>query len=505
MEADGAAAASAAAQPQPRRYYVRVVLLGSAGQGVLLERLGDSWDLPFFAYPSQVAIQQVCDDVRRALAPDSAYFIVNCNLIGISPYLGRPPTKDVGVANLLLMECQGHVLQASGPYSWRDTAFVDQLLKSGVKDWGAEKALEIVSKLLCRDPERLVAFLVDPRFLKGWFDKASARLTTFIASTGAIVRGRVVQVHVSFSSSVLKVESSTGVFYLKAVAIGSKEAKVTQKVASLFPEDAPAVEMLDLDLNCFVSRAFTPTLAGAEFSTYAQLLGRLQMRSIKHLDDLRAVGVPDCGPEQLAKELRKWVDLKEDDATVYPATATLPVHASDADIVRIWCGDVRKYARFVKYVPFLLQLCNRLASGSIPLTLVHGDVGRRNTGLSASDGASRPILFDWEFACIGHPFYDWHELHFAVPEEVRLSYLRLFTKYGAQSDLEPLYDAGRTLGWCVKMYHMLKRARLCDVELFSTHRLVFLDSWELLIESLMDVRLPLGVPQDEGPKWRYLT
>ena len=190
-------------------------------------------------------------------------------------------------------------------------------------------------------------------------------------------------------------------------------------------------------------------------------------------------GFQDCGPTELAEEMQLWVN---------------------DNCLRRWFGHPDPYARLSKYTPHLLDLWSHLAGGHVPQTFVHGDPGRRNAALAAE---SRPIPFDWEFACVSHPFYDWHELHGKVSKEDRQAYLQLFANYGEAHGLETLYDAGRTLGWCMKMWSVLEQARQCDMEVFSSHAEAFLLFWERALESLMDVSPP-GVPKDVGPKWRFL-
>lgn len=84
-------------------------------------------------------------------------------------------------------------------------------------------------------------------------------------------------------------------------------------------------------------------------------------------------------------------------------------------------------------------------------------------------GQTELHVFDWEFVCVGHPFYDTHELHPRLSAEARSTYLSHFVTRGAR-DVEALYGAGRTLGWCAKMWHVLDIAALCDVELVPTAR-----------------------------------
>jgi len=464
-------------------FFVRVILLGSEGQGVLMERLADSWDLPFFVYPARFDVEKVCNDVRAAVARDSnvAYFSVNGDLFGAYAEIGPPPKRDAGVASLLLMECHGDQLRPSDKYSWKDAAGVAELL-AGVKDRTVRQALEIVSTLLSGDSACVAALLVDPRFRLGWFDRATVWLTSLVTAMGATICGRVVQTDVSVSSTILKIDSTAGVLYLKAAALGSREVELTQTVASLFPDDTLQVVGSSRDLKCFASRAFSPLPDKKDLATIALLLGRLQLGSLCRLDDLRAGGFLERGPMALAAEMRRWVN---------------------DDLLRRWFGHPDRYARLDKYVPHLVNICGLLANSNIPLMLVHGDVSPRNVGLAAGDRPGQPILFDWEFACIGHPFCDWHELHGKVSKEDRQAYLQLFANYGEAHGLETLYDAGRTLGWCMKMWSVLEQARQCDMEVFSSHADAFLLFWERALESLMDVSPP-GVPKDVGPKWRFL-
>lgn len=466
--------------------YVRVILLGAHGQCVLMERLDDSsWDLPYFVYPSRFEVEQVSQDVLQALAPQSTntFFTVNCDLFGAFGCLGRAKTssdEDLGIAALLLVESHGHEVQAPSRYSWKTAVEVADLRDDD--DLYQSTAVDIVCKLLSGDASSVLSVVVDPRYQLGWFNRAASWLSSFVAGRGAAVRGRVTQVQVSPAATILMVDSTAGVFYLKAAGLGNREVQLTQTVSSLFPSYTLEVVATHVDLNCFVSPAFSPLPDDTEYTRYAGLLGQLQIESRQHLDALLEAGLPDRCPAQLAAELLKWVD---------------------DDLLRGWFGHPLRYARLAKYVPHLVTLCHQLTGSAVPMTLVHGDVSRRNMAVADED---RPILFDWEFACIGHPFYDWHELHTELSDKARRVYLDLYLdshgKYGTVDELQSLYSAGRTLGWCIKMWHSLEQARACDVEFASSHMENFLSYWERALDGLMEVGPP-GVPRDVGPRWTF--
>lgn len=52
-----------------------------------------------------------------------------------------------------------------------------------------------------------------------------------------------------------------------------------------------------------------------------------------------------------------------------------------------------------------MEMCSGLAEFNILLTLVHGDLTLSNTTYDPLEGRE-VLLFDWEFACIGHPLCD---------------------------------------------------------------------------------------------------
>lgn len=73
--------------------------------------------------------------------------------------------------------------------------------------------------------------------------------------------------------------------------------------------------------------------------------------------------------------------------------------------------------RLQELIPVPREICRQLQEFNIPQTLVHGDMGL-NKATHQSPNSQEVLLFDWEFAYIGHPFRDFHRIHGDVPKEV---------------------------------------------------------------------------------------
>lgn len=110
-------------------------------------------------------------------------------------------------------------------------------------------------------------------------------------------------------------------------------------------------------------------------------------------------------------------------------------------------------------------MCEELTRYNVPLTLVHGDLYPHNATLKSidrQDAEREYMLFDWEYAYIGHPFCDFCSMHERMkPEDVK-RYLCMWSKYDTVERLEEAFCLACKLGWCFKMWTMFDYIREAD-------------------------------------------
>lgn len=94
------------------------------------------------------------------------------------------------------------------------------------------------------------------RYRPGWYERATKFLTSLLSSTQIEGTGRVSQQQMSFTFSLLKVNSSDGWYYLKAPPVGCNEVSITSEVAAIFPGSSSLVVATSDGSNSFVSEGF---------------------------------------------------------------------------------------------------------------------------------------------------------------------------------------------------------------------------------------------------------
>ena len=206
------------------------------------------------------------------------------------------------------------------------------------------------------EPERKIeiALLTDPRYRSGWYKRASERALSVVSSEGATVFAPDIQVRVSLSYSILKVNSTQ---------VGNNEVLTTCKLAEIMPRNVIDVVSANHKLHSFITRGYTHAEIEVEqIPLMMQKLARIQLKSVHHLDEQRAAGCPDRSPQKLAAQLQTCT---EDEF--------MKTHFE------------RQFERFCRVVPKFFSLCNRQNISSIPRTLkmrrprplrIYGAMGR---------------------------------------------------------------------------------------------------------------------------------
>ena len=280
-----------------------------------------------------------------------------------------------------------------------------------------------------------------------WFPAIDDWLRERLAGLGRTVTGRVEQRRSWELSSLLRAPTTDGPVWLKASAGSSlfaEEGAVMALLAEWFPEQVPAPLAWDRDRRLVLLDDFGfPLGHHAPIETQEQILvdfARLQQATAERLSALRAVRLIDRGPTRLAEQAAAWLSDLD-------STAQLP--GLDPNT---WLTGAES-ATLQAALPRLLTLCQELAAGPVPLTLLHGDLHMNNVAA----GRKRPQFFDWTDACIGHPFFDLitalegpHPLASASPDGTRIrlrnAYLSAWAGYESPDRLTDTWRAVEVIG-----------------------------------------------------------
>ena len=280
-----------------------------------------------------------------------------------------------------------------------------------------------------------------------WFPATEGWLRERLTRLGRPVTGRVEQRRSWELSSLLTAPTEAGSVWLKASAGSSlfaDEGAVMALLAGWFPEQVPAPLAWDRDRHLVLLDEFGPRLGPeAPLETQQQVLidyARLQAATANRLDALHSVRLPDRGPARLARQAAAWLaDLD--------STAQLPGLDQHTWLTGAESATLRAA------LPRLVDLCDELTAGPIPLTLLHGDLHMNNVAA----GPCRPVLFDWTDACIGHPFFDLITiLHGPIPPAgtsqgaphigLRDAYLSGWADYGSSAQIAETWHAAEVVG-----------------------------------------------------------
>lgn len=243
-----------------------------------------------------------------------------------------------------------------------------------------------------------------PWLQRGWFSRASAWMTAEVERHGHTPTGPVEQLNNWMLSSVLRVPTAAGFFYMKAVPdwpLFVHEPLFLAEMARLCPDNVPAplsVEpterwMLLADFGKAIYQNNLPD----QLSEMVRVFPRLQIQMAAHVPELLAIG---CIDRRLGRLPRQLDGLLADEAALEGLEA--------AEIEQLH-----------QAAPRLKAICAELATYNVPETLMHGDLHPGN--IATPNG--QMLFFDWTDACITHPFLDMMII-FEEEDETKRNQLR---------------------------------------------------------------------------------
>jgi hypothetical protein len=196
------------------------------------------------------------------------------------------------------------------------------------------------------------------------------------------------QPHARPWSTVLRLETDAGPFWLKAPGDGARfEVPLLALLARLDLPHVPRPIAYDVD------RAYVLLPDGGEISRvehggstppevmagYLAHYGALQRLTEPHVPEILELGLADLRPERMPELFERTIDVLE--AERPPAA----LGAVDA-------------ARLRAVIPAYAEACAELAEAGVAPTLQHDDLHDANIL------AGGPVFIDWGDACVGHPF-----------------------------------------------------------------------------------------------------
>jgi hypothetical protein len=273
---------------------------------------------------------------------------------------------------------------------------------------------------------------------KAWIEQS-------LKSQGIEITGAIVDIHKRPWSAVLRVPTSSGDIYFKAVGSAfTFEPLLTEALYRLRPDcilkvfavDAERGWMLMADGGRTLRMAFKEGLDRRTWNEVLALYAGLQIDLASHVDELLAMGVRDRRTVKLPAHYQELLEEKE----------WLMIDQPDG-------LAPAEYQHLVALIPDVEATCRRLAAYAVPDSLHHNDLHDAN--VFYNDGAI--TFFDWGDSSIAHPFFSLRtafvmiEYIFDLAEddpifdEFAMAYLRPFAQFESEENLWQAYQLARKL------------------------------------------------------------
>jgi Phosphotransferase enzyme family len=399
-----------------------VLVPDATGTRLLAVHDGDDARLPTVTTEKWSRGRAVVDELRSSLGLEAAYL-----------RMGRPARleSEGPVLTLCEFDVPPDTFSPRPPAEWipldaADPAMLAPVeLRAGVERWLAEQTSQT------RPPERA------PWARPGWSGRAEAWVSDTLTRLGIGARGPLA-FHAQWPlSSIMRIETSEGGLYLKAVfSLFHHEPAVTEALGRAHPGRVPDILAVDHERGWMLMRQLT----GRE-------LGDLESR--RWSSGLRAA----------AEIQRAWVGRADEIVRLGAPDRTLALLEGQVDSLAELTGlNDEDKPRVERAVPELRRRCRQLAETLIPETIVHGDLHPWNV----LEDRGRTVIFDWSDACLAHPFFDLQTFVERVGDEHDAAtlvdrYLEAWTDEASLDSLREAYELSRPLA---QLHHAVSYARI---------------------------------------------
>ena len=396
---------------------------------VLMAWEGDSWVLPHF-HPQEhylAVVGHINREVKRQLGLDAT--VLRCaNVV---------KDKEVKKRVDAVFTMENHSGQWSPPdgLSW--------IGLSELEDLHMEKPQQraVIEEWLLEASGGEVPPLRAPWSRCGWIGRVREWIGEELGKLGVAPTGPMEQVKHWGISAVLRVPTSEGYFYFKAVPfLFKQEPAITQALGRKYPGlvPVPVAVATFKEQGWMLLRDFGgKPLENATIEQYEEAVARLSQIQVEAVDRVEELLAAGCADRRLSR-LRAQID---------------PLLV-DVEVVSRLSGEELEKLRALS--PRLKEMCDRLASYGVPETLAHGDF--HDTNIASRGGEY--VIFDWTDGCITHPFFDlltlfeceYFEKHPEYRARIGDVYFAAWTAY---EPIERLWEAYRLVETLGALHHAI--------------------------------------------------
>jgi hypothetical protein len=239
-----------------------------------------------------------------------------------------------------------------------------------------------------------------------WFGRASKWINASVESVGGSVIGEPIQVRAWAISCVLRVETTVGTFYFKALPDFLGHAtKLERYLSQQFPNYTIEVTNIEPNEHWMMTREFSgpPPESKEDWEKIFRAIIEIQQQCTTKLDELLSFGCYDRRLARLPELLLPVLDeLKQPDML---------------KLYDICESEAQELERRLKLLP---DLCEKLAQCGIEETLIHGDLWVSNATICDERTGKSPVIFDWTDGAITHPFFDIFSVYTAEKDSMKM-------------------------------------------------------------------------------------
>lgn len=278
-----------------------------------------------------------------------------------------------------------------------------------------------------------------------WLEQVNCWIDQALHQHGIKRIGSIVQPHIRRWSTVLRVPTSAGDIYFKAVIPDlAYEASLTQTLSHWYPDCVPQILATDrqqgwllmLDGGMRLRESLETTDDIQHWETLLPSYAKLQQESAQHVDELLELGV--CDRRLSVLPIRFQELLRDGEA--------LGLNHSNG-------LNSDEYQQLQNSVDVVARLCEKLSAFGVPETLHHGDLHDGNVFIC--DGYYR--FFDWGDSSISHPFFSLHSIYDSLKRRfemrndspwfgrLKVCYLQSWAEYDTKEKLEAAFDLAQQL------------------------------------------------------------
>jgi hypothetical protein len=437
-------------------YRVQVILPHDQEECILMQAQGDAWTLPTISL--EVERSDSWGIFSAAMGLKAA---AGCEVTMLyCPYFAHQPL----IHAVFVAENRSADFQPGEGLHWMSEAALEKL------PLAHEQLRPVIARYFAEQRSGVFPAERPPWAYPGWLDRARAWIHEQLVLQGLELRGEIVQVRKWCITCMLRVPTTGGDLYFKAVPpTFAREIAVTRHVMQRCPQLVPQLVASNeserwLLLRDFGGQALSTLEDAAVWQQVVTDFAMLQQQALLlDLPAMQSLGALDYRAETLPQKL---VDLLDDSGLLRPDE-----HLPAEEIERLRSA-----------VPRVRLLCQALADFELPLVLMHGDFHPWN--VAAREGGS--VFYDWTDASLGHLFFDIALFLSAAERELlrddpglvasmRERYLGAFAGLAPDADLRAAFALAEVLAMlqqAVNYHHLVasieaaERWTLNDINIF---------------------------------------